>query len=413
MPPRHGKSRTLVNFCQYALGRDPLNERIIWQSYNDGLAQDASRYVRDGILEQRQDPEQYVFSDFFPQAKMNRNNKSVKRWALWGSFMSFLASGVKGLVTGKGGRIIIIDDPVKSAEEALNARVLEDLWLWYTGTLMSRADADKGEAKIILNHTRWSKNDLAGRLQREEPGEWYILEMSVYDENKDEMLCDDILSKGEYLRRRKLAFKETKSKMIFLANFHQTIVELEGALVSTFTEYDPANFVPQTKMKMYIDYADSGKDYVFAMFYTSNRRCEIFVHDLFFSQDKQETYEPFLLEKINDNKPSRVYVESQAGGKQALKAMMKLVSYKRSANDLKPFHQNLNKPIKILRYAKNVSEDFRWPKGWDLRWPRFHEHMTTYQAVIDDNTTHDGMDGCCEICRREKISRRGSIRKKN
>jgi predicted phage terminase large subunit-like protein len=413
MPPRHGKSRTLVNLCQWALGRDPFNERIIWQGYSDGLAEDSSRYIRDGIVEVRQTPDQYVFSDFFPNATINRSNKSVKKWALQGSFMSMLASGVDGLVTGKGGRNIIVDDPVKNAEEALNERNLEKLWLWFTGTLLSRSDADKGVGKMILNHTRWSKNDLAGRLQREEKGEWYILEMPVYDSETDTMLCEDILSKEEYFRRRSLAFKDNRSKMIFMANFHQRIMELEGTLITNFTTYDPEGFVANTRMRMYIDYADTGKDYFFAIWFTSNRKSDIFIHDIMFTDDKQELYEPELLRKMNEYKPYRVFVESQAGGKQATKSLLKMVKYKRPKNDFQPFHQNLNKKVKILRYSKFVSEKFRYPKGWDLRWPRFHEHMTTFQAVIDNNTILDGMDGCCEVIRREKYARRGGMKRAN
>ena len=49
MPPRHGKSRTLVNFCDWILGEDKHN-KIITVSYNTDAATDQSRYVRDGIM---------------------------------------------------------------------------------------------------------------------------------------------------------------------------------------------------------------------------------------------------------------------------------------------------------------------------------------------------------------------------
>ena len=54
----------------------------------------------------------------------------------------------------------IIDDPIKNAEESYNDRVLDDIWNWYTGTFLSRAEKE-GEGSIdIINHTRWNTKDL-------------------------------------------------------------------------------------------------------------------------------------------------------------------------------------------------------------------------------------------------------------
>jgi hypothetical protein len=250
-------------------------------------------------------------------------------------------------------------------------------------------------------------------LLREEPEDWYVLEMPAYNESEDTMLCEAILSKDEYMRRWKLASKDNKSKMIHLANYQQRIVELEGALVSTFEEYDPNSCVANSHMKLYMDYADTGSDYFFACFYTTNRKYEIFIHDVIFTQNKQELYEPGLIHKIEMYEPWRVYVERQGGGKQATKAVLDKCRYKKSKNCLQAFHQNLNKKVKILKYAPYVSEKMRYPKGWDIKWPKFYNHMTMFQAVTDNNEIFDGMDGCCEMIRREQIARRGGISKLN
>jgi len=50
-PPRHGKSRTLINWCMWCYGKNITN-RIITASYGDDLATDFSRYTRDGIREE-------------------------------------------------------------------------------------------------------------------------------------------------------------------------------------------------------------------------------------------------------------------------------------------------------------------------------------------------------------------------
>ena len=59
MPPRLGKSRTLILFTQWALGVDQSN-RIITCSYNDDLATTFSRYTRDGIMTTKNLPEDIV-----------------------------------------------------------------------------------------------------------------------------------------------------------------------------------------------------------------------------------------------------------------------------------------------------------------------------------------------------------------
>ena len=65
LPPRHGKSRTLILFCEWVLGKTQTN-RIITASYNEDLATVFSRYTRDGISEEKLYPHEIVFSDIFP-----------------------------------------------------------------------------------------------------------------------------------------------------------------------------------------------------------------------------------------------------------------------------------------------------------------------------------------------------------
>ena len=163
MPPRHGKSRTLVNFSTWALGRRPLEERIICQSYNDTMAQDFSRYTRDAIMETRQMPDQYVFSDYFPDVRINRRNKSVMKWAIEGSFMSYIGSGIKGTVTGKGGSIIIIDDPL-NPKQAASPTMLKSANDWMDSTLSSRK-VNKALTPTILIMQRLHEDDTTGPVE--------------------------------------------------------------------------------------------------------------------------------------------------------------------------------------------------------------------------------------------------------
>ena len=65
LPPRFGKTRTLVLFCAWAFGKN-IEERIIATSYGDDIANDFSRYTRYTIQEQKNQAEDIVYSDIFP-----------------------------------------------------------------------------------------------------------------------------------------------------------------------------------------------------------------------------------------------------------------------------------------------------------------------------------------------------------
>jgi predicted phage terminase large subunit-like protein len=77
------------------------------------------------------------------------------------------AAGVGAGITGFGGDLIIIDDPVKSREEAESLAYRDRVWDWYTDDLYTRLEPD---GAIILIMTRWHEDDLAGRILASEDG---------------------------------------------------------------------------------------------------------------------------------------------------------------------------------------------------------------------------------------------------
>jgi predicted phage terminase large subunit-like protein len=154
MPPRHGKSELASRmFPAWHLGRYSEHE-IIACSYNVSLAMAFSRKVK-AVLE---DPGyQSVFA-----ARLNPNNQSVEEWSLHGERGGYVAAGVGGGITGKGAHVLIIDDPIKNAEEADSAETREKLWDWYGSTAYTRLAPGGG---VLVIQTWWHDDDLAGRLQ--------------------------------------------------------------------------------------------------------------------------------------------------------------------------------------------------------------------------------------------------------
>lgn len=159
MPPRHGKSEIAsVRFPAFVLGHRPDFE-IIASSYAVSLPIGFSRKVQDMLMDTR-------YKQLFPETAMSKRSQSAEAW-LTTKGGGYVAAGVGGGITGKGAHILIIDDPVKDAEEADSETIRERNWDWWGSTAKTRL-APGGGVLVIL--TRWHDADLAGKMltQRQE-----------------------------------------------------------------------------------------------------------------------------------------------------------------------------------------------------------------------------------------------------
>jgi predicted phage terminase large subunit-like protein len=155
MPPRHGKSELASRmFPPWHLGRHPEHEFIAC-SYNLSLAMGFSRKVKQVI----DDP---AYQGVFP-TKLDPNNQSTEEWGIAGERGGYVAAGIGGPITGKGAHVLVIDDPVKNAEEADSADGREKVWEWYLSTAYTRLAPGVG---VLIIQTWWHDDDLSGRIQQ-------------------------------------------------------------------------------------------------------------------------------------------------------------------------------------------------------------------------------------------------------
>jgi predicted phage terminase large subunit-like protein len=189
MPPRHGKSELASkNFPPWHLGRYPDHEFIAC-SYNLSLAMGFSRKVKQII----EDPSyQTVFAD----TRIDPNNGSTEEWGIHNRRGGYVAAGIGGPITGKGAHVLVIDDPVKNAEEADSADAREKIWEWYLSTAYTRLAPGGG---VLVIQTWWHDDDLAGRLQQmmanagiddEDVDQFEVIKYPALAEN-DEYLAED------------------------------------------------------------------------------------------------------------------------------------------------------------------------------------------------------------------------------
>jgi predicted phage terminase large subunit-like protein len=154
VPPRHGKSELATNtFIPWVVGRNPLWS-IIMSTYNQNFAGDFGRKVRGIMLDPR-------YQQVFPNTKLQAGSKAADRMNTEaGSQLTFVGKG--GSLTGRGGHLLLIDDPIKDRKEADSGLVRDQLWAWFTQVFMTRAMVD--DVRVLLIQTRWHEDDLIGRL---------------------------------------------------------------------------------------------------------------------------------------------------------------------------------------------------------------------------------------------------------
>lgn len=161
MPPRHGKSQIASKlYPAWHLGHYPYHE-IIACSYNVSLALDFSREVRGVVRSDR-------FGNLFPKAKIDPDFQGAEAWKLLSptgvGAGGYIAAGIGGPINGKGAHVLIIDDPIKNAEEADSPEHRNKIDDWYKSTAYTRLAPGAG---VLIIQTWWHDDDLAGRRMAE------------------------------------------------------------------------------------------------------------------------------------------------------------------------------------------------------------------------------------------------------
>lgn len=88
----------------------------------------------------------------------------------------YFAAGVGVAISGRRADCGIIDDPVRSREDADSLSRQEGVWDWYINDFLPRL---KPNAAQILIQTRWSEGDLAGRILDREGASWDVVELPM------------------------------------------------------------------------------------------------------------------------------------------------------------------------------------------------------------------------------------------
>jgi len=191
MPPRHGKTELASKlFLPWVIGRHPWWSTI-FGTYNQTYAEDIGRAVRETMTSP-------LYAQIFPEAihRLRTDSQASDRLQnAAGSIYAF--SGRGGTITGRGGNLLMCDDPIKDRKEADSKLIRDQLWEWLLQVFRSRM-MDK-DARICLIQTRWHADDAVGRISdpdneyynTETASRWHIVDLPAL------ALPDDPLGRKE------------------------------------------------------------------------------------------------------------------------------------------------------------------------------------------------------------------------
>jgi predicted phage terminase large subunit-like protein len=233
MPPRHGKTMQVSEFFpSWYLGRNPESQ-IIASTYSYDRASDTGNKVRNYMI----DP---YYNKIFEGCALSTDTKS-KNKLLTNRGGALFSVGTGGTITGRGANLFLIDDPVKSREDAESDISRKKLMDWYRGVAYTRLMPTNA---IILIMTRWHFNDLAGFLLEEMQHEnWAILKLPAVCEEEDDIIgrtSGQALWPSDYPLPRLNEIKTTIGTREWNAQYQQTPLPAEGGMINIewFKKYD-------------------------------------------------------------------------------------------------------------------------------------------------------------------------------
>jgi len=220
MPPRHGKSELCSKyFPAWYLGTHP-EDRVILTSYEADFAATWGQKVRDIFKEHNN-----IFG-----VRVNDRSAARNRWDIAGHRGGMGTAGVGGPITGKGAEVLIIDDPVKNAEQANSPTFREKAKEWYKSTAYTRLTPS---GKVILIQTRWHEDDLGGWLLDKSDDDWTIINFPAFAEEEDVLGRDvgDALWPELWNTEKLMQRKKELGEYWWSAMYQQQPQPLEGGIL--------------------------------------------------------------------------------------------------------------------------------------------------------------------------------------
>lgn len=210
IPPRRLKSLAAsIVLPAWWLGHDPTASIInvtYAQDLTDKLARDCRSIMNSSW-----------YQALFPTRLRDRRMALQEVATTQGGFR--LATSVGGVLTGRGGDVIIIDDPLKP-DEAVSETRRKAVNAWYDGTLVSRLN-DKRTGAIIVIMQRLHEDDLVGYLTAREA--WHVVSFPAIAEEDESHAITTPFGVRRFARRAGEALHPAREPIETLERLRRTI----------------------------------------------------------------------------------------------------------------------------------------------------------------------------------------------
>ena len=198
-PPQVGKSSYVGILLPFWLTGMFPQWQIMYISYSDDFSIARGKDVRS--------LHQIYGRDLF-NSSIDPDFSSATDWRVSGGRGGMLSVGIGGLITGRPGHVIIIDDLIKNATEATSVATKKMHVNEWDGTINRRMQPG---GTVIMIATRWAEDDLSGVLidRMNEPGydgpRWETIDYPAFAEPPDDhQFTDDELLEWRDVIGRKM-----------------------------------------------------------------------------------------------------------------------------------------------------------------------------------------------------------------
>lgn len=384
MPKRAGKSQTGINFVNMLSGKFPDRSTLM-----EGTGDDLVKSFYNGCLEYLTVPNEYLFYDVFPDARLVQTNADTKTVNLKSKsrFPTIMCRSIDARQVGlsEATNVLYLDDCVEGREEAKNRQRLDDKWEVISGDIMGRAIEG---TPMVFTGTRYSLYDPIGRVQEHAQREgwaWRAIEIPALDLVTDE-------SNYEYEREGKKVFttayfreqRELLSAEQFESEFQQQPFEAKGLLfnkdeLNYFFEL-PADREPDTTIAVG-DTAESGSDSTsmpVAMIYGN----AVYIVDVVFDDSPAEVTKPECAKCLIDNKVASAVFESNNAGQYYARDVDQIIRERGYSVGIRTKRTISNKQTRIEFASDNIKKNFYFKhpstyKRGSQYW-NFMKEVTTY-----------------------------------
>lgn len=241
LPPRSLKSHTVsVALAAWLLGHDPSTQ-IICASYGQDLADKHARDCRSLMSSS-------FYQSLFPATRLSPQKQSVNEFETTRQGFR-LSTSVGGVLTGRGGEVIILDGPLKP-DDAMSDTKRKAVNDWYDSSLLSRLN-NKEQGVIIIVMQRLHQDDLVGHVL--EQGGWEVLSFPAVAEEDESWEIESPFGRRWFRRRAGEALHPERESLETLAAMRISMGEYNFSSQYQQNPLPPGGALVKTEWLRYYD----------------------------------------------------------------------------------------------------------------------------------------------------------------